>query len=244
LAEYFARREIWQRKPQIRLVYERWVRRLRSHLPKQGPIIEVGSGSGVLEGLLPEVIRTDVIRLPWTHCALDCMHMPFLDSSVGAIIGLDLLHHVAEPHAFLHEAARILRPGGRLLFIEPFITPVSYAGYRILHHEGMDLRRYHARGEPGEIAPGKDPWEGNLAMANLVFQRDLRRWGELQPSLAIRQRYIFSFFDFQMAAGFKPYAYVPHWIFRGLAALDDWLGNAAWFMRAAGFRIFIVLERL
>ena len=64
---------------------------------------------------------------------------------------------------FLREAARVLRPGGRLLLMEPYITPVSYVGYKLLHHEDICFNRYHRR------VVKYDPWSGNLAMANPGF---------------------------------------------------------------------------
>jgi len=67
---------------------------------------------------------------------VDCLQMPFVDGSLGGVIAIDLLHHVAQPHAFLNEAARVLRPGGRVLLIEPYITLCSYLGYKLLQHEG------------------------------------------------------------------------------------------------------------
>jgi len=236
--EYYTRREIWKRKPEIRLVYERWIRKMRPFLPARGPLLEVGSGSGLLRDFLPDVILSDTVRLPWIDAVADCMHMPFADSSLGGILGFDLLHHVRDPHAFLREAARSLRTGGRLLLIEPYITPFSHLGYKLLHHEEINLRDYHG---PACASGGRtDPWQGNLASANLVFGRDLKRWKELQPSLLIVHREILSFIDFSCAAGFKPYAYMPYWLFRILVEADDALAPL---MRWIGFRIFVVLER-
>lgn len=235
--EYYSRRKIWAGKPQIRLVYERWIRKLRPFCP-DGPLLEVGSGSGLLKDFMPEVILSDVVELPWIDRVVDCMRMPFADESLGGVIAIDLLHHVAQPHAFLNEAARVLRPGGRVLLLEPYITPASYLGYRLLHHEDVNLSQYHASlAKDGGKA---DPWEGNLALANLVFNRDAKRWAELQPRLKIAHRQLFSLVDFQLAAGFKPHAYLPHSIFKRLIKLDDWLTVL---MPLVAFRIFVVLEK-
>ena len=131
----------------------------------------------------------------------------------------------------------MLRPGGRLLLIEPFITPLSWFGYKLLHHEDVYLKDYHRAPQDGG---SRDPWEGNLAVANLVFRRDLKDWARLQPDLTIIHLQRFSMFDFQLAAGFKPHAYVPHGLFKHLVKLDDWLlPLAPW----VGFRICVVLEK-
>ena len=237
LDEYYTRRKIWAQKPQIRLVYERWVKKIQKFLVP-GPLLEVGSGSGLLKDFLPEVILSDVFKLPWIDHVVDCMDLPFEENTLAGIISLDLLHHVAQPHAFLREAARVLRRGGRIFLIEPCITPGSYFGYKLLHHEDINFKEYH----PGVDKTGKkaDPWQGNSALANLVFKRDLRHWDTLQPDLDIVHREIFSLFDFQAAAGFKPYAFTPHWLFKHLVKVDDWI---SFLMPLLGYRIFVVLEK-
>lgn len=232
--EYYSRKEVWVKKPQIRLTYERWVKKMRLFLPQQGPLLEVGSGSGLLRDFIPEVILTEIVDLPWIDRVVDCMHLPFEDGELAGVIGFDLLHHLAQPHAFLDEVARVLRPGGRALFIEPYLTFFSFLGYKALHHEGIYFQDYHPDKEK------KDPWEGNLALANLVFKRDLNNWPLLHPELTIIHRELFSFLDFTCAAGFKPYAYMPHWLFRRLIKIDDCL---TWLMPLIAFRIFVVLEK-
>jgi SAM-dependent methyltransferase len=232
--EYFARRRIWEKKPQIRLVYERWVNKMRPFLPQEGSLLEVGSGSGLLRDFMPGVILSDVVNLPWIDRVVDCMRMPFDSGTLAGIIGFDLLHHIRQPHSFIDEVTRVLRPGGRAFFIEPYMTFFSFFGYKILHHESIDFKDYHIDNED------KDPWEGNLALANLVFKRDLRNWGTLHPNLKIIHRELFSLFDFTCAAGFKPYAYLPHRFFRHLVKMDDHLTR---FMPLIAFRIFVVLEK-
>ena len=237
LDELHERRRVWREKPHIRLVYERWMKQMRPFLSDKGAILEVGSGSGLTEDLLPGAIRCDLLRAPWLDLAADCARLPFGDESLGAVLAFDTLHHLAAPHAFLREAVRVLRPGGRVLLLEPHITPLSYFGYKILHHEDIYFKAYH---RPREGAEKTDPWTGNLALANVVFGREAADWPRLQPSLKIVHKRFLSFFDFQCAAGFKPYAYVPLWAFKVLLAAEDLLSPL---MGLIGFRIFVVLEK-
>ncbi len=51
-------------------------------------------------------------------CA-DATALPFADGTFDAVLIRDLLHHVPRRQAVLHEAQRVLRPGGRLHLIEP-----------------------------------------------------------------------------------------------------------------------------
>jgi len=233
--EYYARREVWQRKPQIRLVYERWVKRMLPFLPEEGPLLEVGSGSGLLRDFIPQAILTEIVDLPWIDCVADCMNIPFENGALAGVIGLDLLHHLDYPHSFLEEVARVLKPGGKVLLIEPYLTFFSLLGYKFLHHEDIYFKDYQT-GNQGK----KEPWKGNLALANLVFSRDIKNWASLHPSLKITHRELFSFSDYTCAAGFKSYAYIPHVFFRYLVKIDNCL---SWLMPLIGFRIFVVLEK-
>lgn len=234
-AEYYQRRQIWANKPQIRLVYQRWIDRIRPYLPA-GPLLEVGSGSGLLKHFLPDVILSDVTPLPWIDRVLDGKHLPFADGELGGVLLFDTLHHLPDPHQFLDEAARALRPGGRILMIEPWISPASWLGYKLLHHELVYLKDYY----PAPVGEDKNPWDSNLAMANLVFGRDLRDWSRRHPNLDIIKRQRFSLLDFQLALGFKPRALVPHGLFKALVWLDDALAPL---MPLVAFRIFVGLEK-
>lgn len=49
----------------------------------------------------------------------DAACLPFRDRSFDAVLIRDLLHHVPDRLAVLAEAARVLRPGGRVTVIEP-----------------------------------------------------------------------------------------------------------------------------
>ena len=45
--------------------------------------------------------------------------LPLVDSSVDCILLSELIEHLASPQLTIHEAARVLRPGGRLLVTTP-----------------------------------------------------------------------------------------------------------------------------
>jgi SAM-dependent methyltransferase len=51
-------------------------------------------------------------------CA-DATRLPFADATFDVVLVRDLLHHVPERQAVLHEAFRVLKTGGRLHLIEP-----------------------------------------------------------------------------------------------------------------------------
>ncbi len=58
----------------------------------------------------------------WGHAAKFCMgdvhKMPFPDQSFDVVVGRSILHHLDLPLAY-KEILRVLRPGGRAIFMEP-----------------------------------------------------------------------------------------------------------------------------
>lgn len=232
--QHLARRRVWENKYAIRSCYRGWLERLRPFIIS-GRSLEVGAGSGHMKTLWPELIETDVVATPYVDVVADGMRLPVAPESLSNLLVIDLLHHLPDPHRFFDEAARVLRPGGRVLAIEPYITPLSWIGYRLLHHEDIYFGGYR------RASAGSDPWEGNLALPNVLFDREAPDWPRRHPQLRIIHRQRFSLFDFQLAGGFKPYAFVgrPR-LYDAFAALDRRLD---WLAPLAGFRIFCVMER-
>jgi SAM-dependent methyltransferase len=64
--------------------------------------------------------------------------LPFADESMDTVLLLEVLEHVGDDRAVLHEIARVLKPGGILLLSVPFLYP--------LHDAPYDHRRFTAPG--------------------------------------------------------------------------------------------------
>jgi SAM-dependent methyltransferase len=54
----------------------------------------------------------------------DGQRLPFVSGCFDTLLALEVLEHVRSPDACLAEAARVLRPGGRLLLSVPFVAPL------------------------------------------------------------------------------------------------------------------------
>jgi SAM-dependent methyltransferase len=114
-------RRAWDRKPVLRAIYDDFYDRIAAAC-RPGTTIEIGGGSGNLKQRLADVIATDVQFAPWLDCVADAQRLPFAATSAVNIVMVDVLHHLEFPIVFFREAARVLRPGGCVLMVEPAIT--------------------------------------------------------------------------------------------------------------------------
>jgi len=60
---------------------------------------------------------------------------PFEDESLRAIVFTDVLTTCLNVRRFFSEASRCLRPGGKILMIEPWVTSWSKFIFMNFHHE-------------------------------------------------------------------------------------------------------------
>ncbi len=87
-------------------------------------IVELGSGN---RRLRENVINVDLFPFPNVDVVANIESTPFRDSSVDFAILDTVLEHVPEPHRVVKEIHRILKPGGKIVCITPWIFP--YHGY-------------------------------------------------------------------------------------------------------------------
>jgi len=141
LERFEQHRRAWDTDEALRTLYGRWYGLVREKLPPHelGPWLELGSGPGFAKNVIPELELSDVVGAPWLQHELDAEQLPFEDGSLGALVLFDVLHHLPHPARFLAEAVRTLRPGGRVVMCEPYVSPVSYPVYRFIHEERCDM---------------------------------------------------------------------------------------------------------
>lgn len=223
------RRQIIQSKPFLRKIYLEWYSQIKSALSMtEGPLLELGSGGGFLEQLIPRLITSDIFLCPGAEIVLDGQVLPFDQRALGGIVLVNVLHHMSQVELFLAEAARCVRPGGMIVMIEPWVTSWSRFVYSHLHHEPFD--------------PGSPSWEfassGPLSGANgalpwIIFERDRRQFEARFPQWQIQSVKPIMPFSYLVSGGIAMRSLMPGISF-GVwqsveRALDPWAEYIAMF---------------
>lgn len=145
-----------------------------------GLLVELGSGSGFLKEIIPDVITTDVAKGPGIDLVISSSKLPFKDSSVSAFFLKDVLHHIKDPAGFFIEARRCLIPQGKIIMIEPFASFLSSIIFR-LHHESFEPRDSWEIKKEGRLS------SANLALPWIIFFRDRDLFESQFPELKIKR---------------------------------------------------------
>lgn len=102
--------------------------------------LEIGSGSSFLYKFIPDLIRSNILKLDDMDLIFSAYDMPFKDNSLDNIFLISVFHHLSTPLSFLQEAARILRKGGKVFISDPYISLLSYTPWVKLHPEPCNTR--------------------------------------------------------------------------------------------------------
>ncbi len=93
-------------------------------IPPGSVVVELGSGN---RRLTADIINIDLFMFPNVDAAADIENTPLADNSADFVILDSVVEHVPNPQGVVNEALRVLRPGGQLFCVNPFLFP--YHGY-------------------------------------------------------------------------------------------------------------------
>ena len=233
-------RQIWQQRTVLRSIYQEWFGWIAAERSKVcGVTLEIGGGIGGLKSFLPDIYSSDISFCPWLDLNLNATQLPFRDGSLSNIVAFDILHHLNEPLALFSEAERSLKKGGRLILIEPYLTPFSRLIWS-LHPEAIDFKVDLFQKNIPQSLPDKSPYEANQAIPILLFKKELQRLLNTFTKLKLLKRKPFSYLAYPLSGGFDKKQILPSFVFPFLMKLEHKLDFLA---EGCAFRIFVVLER-
>jgi ubiquinone/menaquinone biosynthesis C-methylase UbiE len=172
-----------------------WVAEQAAQIPAGSKVLDLGAGSAPYRALFSHCIYKthDFVQLKDSqlryghYTAIDVVSdakaVPVPDASFDAVICTEVLEHVPEPIAVVHEIGRIVAPGGRLILTAPLGSGIHQEPY---HFYGGYTPFFYRRflDEAGFESITVSPNAGSLrhiAQETIRFARMTRPFGFTAP---------------------------------------------------------------
>ncbi len=205
--------------------------------------LEIGAGAGISAIFLDkfDVTRTDI--LPWGEGlvlgGVNAEEIPYEDGTFAGVFGMDMLHHMEYPYRVINECLRVTQAKGKVIFIEPYVSILSFPIYRIFHTEKTSMWK---RISPKRPAIGSRPEDGDQRICQSLFLsrlglRHLRN--ETHRNFSIDTHFIHPLSFFSTGGLSRPLKTNPETI-RRIQKIEAKLPE--WLLRLTASRVVIVLN--
>ncbi len=134
-------------------------------------------------------VYTDVILGEGADHVCDLHDLPFADATFDAVIAVAVLEHVADPYRCVAEIARVLKPGGYVYSVTPFMQQVhmgrydftrfTFLGHRRLFRHFTEIKAGMALGPAGALA-----WSFEYFVLSFFRDRRARKYARAAAKLA------------------------------------------------------------
>lgn len=229
-----------------RELFEEMLKGINEH--ERSKVLEIGSGASPLKEFYPSVITSDVMPLPGLDLVFDAHEIDkqnvIDDQSLDIILLTNVLHHLERPLEFLLRAQTKLKPGGRIIFAEPYFSMLSTFLYEKIHHEDADLK---------VDKPLLENISGPLSTANqalpwLIFFRRSHDWAsqlkEFYDFDPVRGTTYFTSLAYFITGGISRRFLVPHLCYRFLFHTDRIMARIFYRLSASFFIIRLQKRQL
>jgi len=228
----------WNNKPVLRAIYNNLYQKIENSA-LSGDTLEIGGGIGNLHIHGGQVIKSDIQHSIGVDVVADAQQLPFDNEVFSNIVLFDVLHHLQCPLLFFAEAKRILKPSGRVIMIEPGITPISKLLYKMGHEEPVEMG--WDMNDPCKVDVDKDPYDSNQAIPTILFKRDVQLFLAAVKGLKVYSSEWLSLFAYPLSGGFKSWSLLPYkWVHTVLKIEEKILPFLGSLM---AFRLMVVLEK-
>lgn len=227
---------IIKNKGLLKKIYNDWYQNISKFLPSgEAPVIELGSGGGFMKDTIPELITTDVLSSHNIDIVMDGTIFPFSDNSLRSIVMTFVFHHIHDPLKFFAESTRCVQSGGRIIMLEPWVTPWSRFVYLWLHHEP-----FYPNAEDWQFVTNGPLSGANGALPWIVFKRDRSLFHCKYPEWDIITIKLTGVFCYLLSGGVSMRSLMPGYMYKLCHAVEKlaepWKDKLSLFA-------FIVLEK-
>ena len=180
-------------------------------------LLEIGSGGGFFREHAAHATTSDCVEGPGIDRVVDAgdLEASYGPGTLDAITAFNVFHHLPDVEGFLRGASVVLRPGGRIVMIEPWFTPLGQWFYRLLHHEPI----VHDPSFWGIVGEGR-LGGANSRLPTSVFRDGDARFAERFPDLRIVKREPFHKWLYLASGGLRLNTRIPRVLAKKLVALD------------------------
>lgn len=213
----FLIREIIRRKPFLSKTYKSFYKDLLRRIvdvPRQGEVIELGSGASFLKKYAPYIVTSDILPYEGVDRVFSGLEMPMPDESVSAFLMIDVLHHIKDSRQFFREVLRCLKPGGKLVMIEPANTPWSTFIYKNFHHEPFDVKGEWGFEEGGPLSGA------NMAIPWIIFNRDASIFAAEFPQFQVCSTSVHTPLKYLLSGGLSLRQLLPSFLYPVIQLLE------------------------
>jgi SAM-dependent methyltransferase len=175
----------------------------RSRSYAGGTLVDVGCGKRQYQKLFEPVIRR-YIGVDWPvsleHASPDvvgdALHLPLPDQLADTVLSTELMEHLPDPHVFLAEVARVIKPNGHFILSVPFLEPLHeeprdffrftpYSLRRLLSEHGFEVQHIWSRGGWGSVTIGSFISQALYEWANPLDSKGRRSYPLVRTALVL-----------------------------------------------------------
>jgi len=214
-------RKTIERKKSLRTYYDKVYRDYVDCLhrcPRDGDILELGSGAGYAKKFIPDLITSDILPYEGIDKVVDATNLPFPKDSLKLICMMNVFHHISNIDLFLDEVQRCLVSGGRLFIVDHHVGHISKFIIRNFHHEPF-------RPDASEWKfDSAGPLSGaNTALPWIVFVRDINQFKKRFPNLRLESYIPHTPLWYWLSGGLKNWSLIPSSLFGFVTSIEDTL---------------------
>ncbi|MDA3008649.1 MAG: methyltransferase domain-containing protein [Actinomycetota bacterium] len=215
---------------------------VNQELEKFDSILEVGAGAAISEIFLKQrMVRTDI--LPFNefdvmgHCSME--NLPFKESQFDAVLAFDSIHHLEKPSKAILELLRVTREGGKIILVEPFVSPLSYLPYKMFHHEDTSWD-FREKGSIELSLRNLNPEMGDQGVSRFIINQ-LSNWRTTNlPKLTVSTTYL-SPFSFYATGGVSRPLNTPKIFVNSLIQVEKLIPN--FIMKFLASRVILTITK-
>lgn len=161
----------WNEKPLLKIVYRDLFDKMMPFVI-EGKTVELGSGIGQIKEILPNCITTDMFPNERIDQVESVYNLSFDNNELSNIIMLHVFHHLRYPGTALHELRRVMKLGGRVIILDPYISLLGRLVYGPLHHEPIGMNDKIEWNASVEFSAEDDSYYAAQGNATRVFWRN------------------------------------------------------------------------